>query len=111
MLVTPLLYFLCRSLLYCISSAALLAIAACPSPTGEVRWGLMTIFGVTSLIIFSPLSFSPVGEMMVTPLLSFYAGHSVTVFSMQVTPLLYFLSSRHQPLLPVPPLRGRLGGG
>ena len=38
------------------------AIAICPSPTGEVRWGLMTIFGVTSLIIFSPLSFSLVGE-------------------------------------------------
>ncbi|WP_337806643.1 hypothetical protein, partial [Prevotella pectinovora] len=34
----------------------------CPSPSGEVRWGLMTIFGVTSLIIFSPLSFSLVGE-------------------------------------------------
>ena len=71
MQVTPLLYFLYRSLRYCISSAALLAIAVCPSPTGEVRWGLMTIFGVTSLIIFSPLSFSPVGEMQVTPLLSF----------------------------------------
>ena len=93
MLVTPLLYFLCRSLLYCFSSSALLAIAVCPSPTGEVRWGLMTIFGVTSLIIFSPLSFSPVGEMMVTPLLSFlyrslrycisYAGYSAIVFPQQ----------------------------
>ena len=60
-----------RLLRYCLSSAALLAIAVCPSPTGEVRWGLMTIVGVTSLIIFGPLSFSPVGEMQVTPLLSF----------------------------------------
>ena len=47
------------------------AIAVCPSPTGEVRWGLMTIFGVTPLINISPLSFSPVGEMQVTPLLSY----------------------------------------
>ena len=79
MLVTPLLYFLCRFLRYCLSSATLLAIAVCPSPTGEVRWGLMTIFGVTSLIIFSPLSFSPVGEMMVTPLLYFLCGYSAIV--------------------------------
>ena len=129
-LVTPLLYFLCRSLCYCIfytgysvivfplrllrycifyaghfaivfPQQSSTAIAICPSPTGEVRWGLMTIFGVTSLIIFSPLSFSPVGEMKVTLLLYFlywsllycifYAGHSVTVFSIQVTPLLSFL--------------------
>ena len=86
-----------RLLRYCLSSAALLAIAVCPSPTGgdagysaivfpqqsspsiaicpsptgEVRWGLMTIFGVTPLINICPLSFSPVGEMQVTPLLSF----------------------------------------
>ena len=86
-----------RLLRYCLSSAALLAIAVClsptggdtgysvtvfpqqsspviavcPSPTGEVRWGLMTIFGVTFLINISPLSFSPVGEMQVTPLQSF----------------------------------------
>ena len=71
MQVTPLLSFLYRLLRYCLSSAALLAIAVCPSPTGEVRWGLMTIFGVTPLINISPLSFSPVGEMQVTPLLSF----------------------------------------
>ena len=31
-----------RLLRYGLSSAALLAIAVCPSPTGEVRWGLMT---------------------------------------------------------------------
>ena len=47
------------------------AIAIGPAPTGEVRWGLMTIFGVTPLINISPLSFSPVGEMKVTLLLSF----------------------------------------
>ena len=47
------------------------AIAVCPAPTGEVRWGLMTIFGVTPLINISPLSFSPVGEMQDTLLLSF----------------------------------------
>ena len=55
------------------------AIAICPSPSGEVRWGLMTIFGVTPLINISPLSFSPVGEMQVTPLLSFLCGHSAIV--------------------------------
>ena len=48
--VTPLLYFLCRLLRYCIFYAGYSAIvfpqqsspviAICPSPTGEVRWGL-----------------------------------------------------------------------
>ena len=47
------------------------AIAICPSPTGEVRWGLKSILGVTFLINIGPLSFSPVGEMQVTPLLYF----------------------------------------
>ena len=70
-----------RLLRYCIFYAGHFAIvfpqqsspviAVCPSPTGEVRWGLMTMFGVTSLINFGPLSFSPVGEMQVTPLLYF----------------------------------------
>ena len=64
------------------------AIAVCPSPTGEVRWGLMTIFGVTPLIIFGPLSFSPVGEMQ---------GYSVTVFPLRL--LRYCLSSEVTPLL------------
>ena len=47
----------------------------CTSPTGEARWGLMTESG--SYIMtnysanhFSPLSFSPVGERLVTPVLS-----------------------------------------
>ena len=60
----------------------------------------MTIFGVTFLIIFSPLSFSPVGEMQVTPLLYCSCGYSVAVLFLRllrycivsaVTPLLYFL--------------------
>ena len=41
-----------------------------PSPTGEARWGLNWRCNVTPLTIISPLSFSPVGEMQVTPVLS-----------------------------------------
>ena len=67
------------------------AIAICPSPTGEVRWGLMTIFGVTPLINISPLSFSPVGEMQVTLLLYFLYRLLRYCLSSEVTPLLSFL--------------------
>ena len=71
----------------------------CPSPTGEARWGLKLESGsyisrqVTLTMIpanhFSPLSFSPVGEMQVTP----------------------YIEGVSMPRVSVPPLRGRLGGG
>ena len=62
-----------------------------PSPTGEARWGLKSIFGVTFLINIGPLSFSPVGEMQVTPLLSFLYRLLRYCLSSEVTPLLSFL--------------------
>ena len=71
----------------------------CPSPTGEARWGLKLESGsyisrqVTLTMIpanhFSPLSFSPVGEMQVSP----------------------YIEGVSMPRVSVPPLRGRLGGG
>ena len=62
-----------------------------PSPTGEARWGLKSIFGVTPLINIGPLSFSPVGEMQITPLLSFLYRLLRYCLSSEVTPLLSFL--------------------
>ena len=44
----------------------------------------MTILGVTFLIIFSPLSFSPVGEMQITPLLYCFCGYSVAVLFLRL---------------------------
>ena len=65
--------------MFMISDSNQTAKGICPSPTGEDRWGLMAESGsyiMTNYYVydfsqsFQPLSFSPIGERLVTFVLS-----------------------------------------
>ena len=67
----------------------------CTSPTGEARWGLMTengsyIMTNYSANHFSPLSFSPVGERLVTLVLSKTDGDRFLRFCQRQSPVFPF---------------------